>query len=37
MPAQSDERKMNNFDYEQALSGLAQLANALGVNMSERN
>jgi signal transduction histidine kinase/ActR/RegA family two-component response regulator/HPt (histidine-containing phosphotransfer) domain-containing protein len=36
-PILSLERKMNNFDYEEALSDLVQLANALGVNMSERN
>jgi len=36
-PILSLERKMNNFDYEQALSDLVKLAGALGINMSERN
>ena len=36
-PVLSLERKLSNFDYEQALSDLVKLAGALGVNMSKRN
>ena len=36
-PILSLERKLSDFNYEQALSDLVKLAGALGVNMSERN